>query len=87
MDKTKKFLAALVKFGASVSPSVGTNVRKLVFRLAVSILLSNRSDEMHFFFCLTAIMDHFQKSEAAFFQINSSYTDLKCSAKCDNAKL
>ena len=53
MDKTKKFLAALVKFGASVSPSVGTNVRKLVFRLAVSILLSNRSDEMHFFFCLT----------------------------------
>ena len=35
MDKTKKFLAALVKFGASVSPSVGTNVRKLVFRLAV----------------------------------------------------
>ena len=54
MDKTKKFLAALVKFGASVSPSVGTNVRKLVFRLAVSILLSNRSDEMRFFFCLTA---------------------------------
>ena len=43
MDKTKKFLAALVKFGASVSPSVGANVRKLVFRLAVaSILLINR---------------------------------------------
>ena len=42
MDKTKKFLAALVKFGSSVSPSVGTNVRKLVFRLAVSILLINR---------------------------------------------
>ena len=40
MDKTKKFLAALVKFGASVSPSVGTNVRKLVFRLAVGILLN-----------------------------------------------
>ena len=39
MDKTKKFLAALVKFGASVSPTVGTNVRKLVFRLAVGILL------------------------------------------------
>ena len=44
MDKTKKFLAALVKFGASVSPSVGANVRKLVFRLAVaSILLINRT--------------------------------------------
>jgi len=38
MDKTKKFLAALVKFGASVSPSVGTNVRKLVFRLATGCL-------------------------------------------------
>merc|ERR1719209_1680623 len=38
MDKTKKFLAALVKFGSSVSPSVGTNVRKLVFRLATGCL-------------------------------------------------
>ena len=38
MDKTKKFLAALVKFATSVSPAVGTNVRKLVFRLAVGFL-------------------------------------------------
>ena len=37
MDKTKKFLAALVKFGASISPACATNVRKLVFRLAVNI--------------------------------------------------
>ena len=87
MDKTKKFLAALVKFGASVSPSVGTNVRKLVFRLAVSILLSNRSDEMHFFFCLTAIMDHFQKSEAAFFPDKQLIHRSQCLAKCDNEKL
>merc|ERR1719433_1701208 len=38
MDKTKKFLAALVKFGASISPACATNVRKLVFRLATGCL-------------------------------------------------
>jgi len=38
VDKTKKFLAALVKFATSVSPAVGTNVRKLVFRLATGCL-------------------------------------------------
>ena len=45
MDKTKKFLAALVKFATSVSPAVGTNVRKLVFRLAVGFLFLNKPED------------------------------------------
>ena len=45
VDKTKKFLAALVKFATSVSPAVGTNVRKLVFRLAVGFLFLNQPED------------------------------------------
>ena len=45
VDKTKKFLAALVKFATSVSPAVGTNVRKLVFRLAVGFLFFNQPED------------------------------------------
>ena len=45
VDKTKKFLAALVKFATSVSPAVGTNVRKLVFRLAVGFLFLSQPED------------------------------------------